>query len=294
LHDSAYQIVAELDSGGGGIVYKAWHTRLQKYVVIKKIKEGPFSDPKLVRTEVDILKNLKHSHLPQLYDFVSDSSGSSSVMELIPGQSFAELLKTGVRFSPQDVVRWGTQLSSALEYLHAQKPPVLHSDIKPAIISYRSAIAHNNTNPEYFRDLAIALARTGQIDEAFDLLTGIMQENIGSDSISLLRGELAFAGQDFYDAVRHFRELLDTTNDVRIRQRAYIYSDRALSMIPDLIDQRIDLLREAMGNMPLQYNAPFTERLAHALVLAGQMTGQGDGSSCFCLSCTFLAVTCKF
>ena len=135
LSDNAYQIVAELGEGGGGVVYQAWHTRLQKYVVLKRIKdESGLLQASRHRSEADILKNLKHANLPQLYDFLEDPSGVYTVMEFIPGQSFAELLKRGNIFPQPQVVRWAEQLSAALSYLHTQTPPVLHSDIKPGNI----------------------------------------------------------------------------------------------------------------------------------------------------------------
>ena len=135
LSDPAYRIEAELGAGGGAVVYKAWHARLQKYVVLKRIKdESGLIQSGLQRGEVDILKNLKHTYLPQLYDFLDGPSGVYTVMEFIPGRSFAELLKEGRRFEQKDVIRWAEQLSGALAYLHGQKPTVLHSDIKPANI----------------------------------------------------------------------------------------------------------------------------------------------------------------
>jgi len=135
LSDPAYSIEAELGAGGGSVVYKAWHSRLQKYVVLKRIKdESGLIQSGLQRAEVDILKNLKHTYLPQLYDFLDDPSGVYTVMEFIPGRSFAELLKETPRFGQKDVVRWAEQLSGALAYLHGQNPTVLHSDIKPANI----------------------------------------------------------------------------------------------------------------------------------------------------------------
>jgi serine/threonine-protein kinase len=130
-----YRIEAELGSGGGGVAYKAWHERLRKYVVLKRIKD----DSAIVRAgrsrgEADILKNLKHAHLPQLYDFLEDAGGIYTVMEFIPGRSFSETLKAGARYSQPNAVRWAEQLSGAIEYLHSQDPPVLHSDIKPGNI----------------------------------------------------------------------------------------------------------------------------------------------------------------
>lgn len=135
LSDPAYRIEAELGSGGGGVVYKAWHSRLEKYVVLKRIndKSGIVAAGG-ARGEADILKNLKHSNLPQLYDFLSDESGIYTVMEFIPGQSFSELLAGGKRFRQPDVVRFAEQLTDALAYMHGQKPSVLHSDIKPGNI----------------------------------------------------------------------------------------------------------------------------------------------------------------
>ena len=34
-----YQIVGEIGAGGAGIIYKAYHLNLQKYVVVKKIRD---------------------------------------------------------------------------------------------------------------------------------------------------------------------------------------------------------------------------------------------------------------
>ena len=132
LKDDTYRIEAELGAGSGGVVYKAWHKRLQKYVVLKRIRDNSkLAQLGLTRSETDILKNLKHPNLPQVYDFLDEPSGIYTVMEFIPGKSFARLLSEGERFSQPQAVRWAGDLSSALAYLHSQSPPVLHSDIKP-------------------------------------------------------------------------------------------------------------------------------------------------------------------
>ena len=63
-----YEIIGKIGSGKSGDVYKAYHKNLRTYVVLKKVKTELRN---LVnnRAEVDVLKNLRHSGLPQVYDF---------------------------------------------------------------------------------------------------------------------------------------------------------------------------------------------------------------------------------
>ena len=63
-----YEILEKLGEGAGGIVYKAYHRRLRQEVVIKRYRKGVISLSGN-RREADILKNLRHSYLPQVLDF---------------------------------------------------------------------------------------------------------------------------------------------------------------------------------------------------------------------------------
>ena len=57
LNDT-YTLLEQIGSGGGGIVYKAYHNRLKTYVVAKQIKEG-VKNILESRAEADILKKMK-------------------------------------------------------------------------------------------------------------------------------------------------------------------------------------------------------------------------------------------
>ncbi len=128
-----YEILGKLGEGSGGIVYKAYHKRLKKEVVVKRMRNKSISMT-VNRQETDILKNLQHSYLPQVLDFLNIDGEIYTVMSYIPGESFRQLLERGQTFTQNQLIRWGMQVCSALNYLHSQKPPVIHSDIKPANI----------------------------------------------------------------------------------------------------------------------------------------------------------------
>jgi serine/threonine-protein kinase len=132
LSDPTYRIEFELGSGGGGIVYKAWHTRLHKHVVIKELKSGVTNDIETQRNEVEALKNVKSEYLPQVYDFLIENGRIFTVMDYIEGDSFDKLLENGQKFTQPQVVKWYVQLSSALVTIH--KYNIYHRDVKPANI----------------------------------------------------------------------------------------------------------------------------------------------------------------
>lgn len=136
--NQTYEIKETLGKGGGGEVHKAYHLRLKTDVVLKKI-HNELVDKIDIRAEVDILKNLKHSYLPQVYDFLEINNEIFTVMDYIEGRDFENLLNSKEKFSPKDIIKWATQLVEALEYLHQQTPPIIHGDIKPANIMLTKA-----------------------------------------------------------------------------------------------------------------------------------------------------------
>ena len=132
---STYEILQEIGSGGGGVVYLGRHLRLGKWVVLKADKRTITAKPEVLRREVDALKNLSHTYIPQVYDFVTEGETVYTVMDYIEGESLDKALKRGERFPQAQVVEWACQLLEALCYLHSRPPHgILHSDIKPSNI----------------------------------------------------------------------------------------------------------------------------------------------------------------
>ena len=132
---STYEIVKEIGSGGGGVVYLGRHLRLGKLVVLKADKRTLSAKPEVLRREVDALKNLSHTYIPQVYDFVEQDGAVYTVMDFIEGESLDKPLKRGQHFPQAQVIGWACQLLDALCYLHSRPPHgILHGDIKPANI----------------------------------------------------------------------------------------------------------------------------------------------------------------
>ena len=142
--DSAGEFLAQLQSnyddirvintsGGGGVIYAGIHRRLGVRVVLKKIRSEHL-DTIGSRREMEILLNLKHTYLPQIFDFWQHGNDVFTVMEYIEGKSLKELLDSGMRFSEAQVIRLTRQLAEVLAYLHSAPGNIVHSDIKPANI----------------------------------------------------------------------------------------------------------------------------------------------------------------
>ena len=130
---STYTDIVEIGAGGGGTVFRAYHVRMQKYVVLKKIHDSIQNNVD-IRGELDILKNLRHSYLPTVLDFIIENGSVFTVMDYIYGESFESLLKKGTKFTQAQVLKYATQLGDVIQYLHNQAVPIVHGDIKPANI----------------------------------------------------------------------------------------------------------------------------------------------------------------
>lgn len=130
-----YEVQTKIGAGGGGIIYLGRHLRLGKWVVLKADKRMLSAKPETLRREVDALKNLSHTYIPQVYDYIVQDGVIYTVMDYIEGESLDKPLKRGERFAQAQVVEWACQLLEALCYLHSRPPHgILHADIKPANI----------------------------------------------------------------------------------------------------------------------------------------------------------------
>lgn len=119
-----------MGSGGTAKVYLAEHIKLNSYRAIKFIsKNHPLYHLQL--NEALILKNLKHSCIPIVYDIEENENGSYIVEQYIEGETLKNYVSSKGCLPEPDVIRFGLQLCDLIEYLHSQARPVLYVDLKP-------------------------------------------------------------------------------------------------------------------------------------------------------------------
>lgn len=145
LHER-YRIIGLIGSGGMGAVYLADDNRLDgRRCAIKETRLlAGLSDQaaQAIRDqfhrEANILARLDHPNLPKVSDYFSDGNRDYLVMDYVPGPDLHQMVVDARRedrfLNETTVLAWVSQLCDALSYLHDQKPPVLHRDVKPANI----------------------------------------------------------------------------------------------------------------------------------------------------------------
>lgn len=159
-----YEVKSQIGSGGGGIVYLGHHMRLDKTVVLKADKRKLSIKKEALRREVDLLKDLSHMFIPQVYDFVQENNVVYTVMDYIDGRSLDKVIADQIVLPQKDVIKWACQLLEALVYLHSRPPHgILHGDIKPSNIMLRS----NGDICLIDFNIALALGEEGAVKVGF-------------------------------------------------------------------------------------------------------------------------------
>lgn len=132
-----YEVLHEIGRGGMSVVYLAMDTHLNKQWAVKEIrKKGSGKNDEIVvnslLAEANLMKRLDHPALPRIVDIIDNGVTIYVVMDYIEGESLDKILLEYGAQPEEKVINWAMQIADALSYLHAQKPPIIYRDMKPA------------------------------------------------------------------------------------------------------------------------------------------------------------------
>jgi peptide/nickel transport system substrate-binding protein len=134
--NNRYRIVKLLGQGGFGAVYRAWDVNLSRPCAVKENMDASPEAQVQFGREATILANLIHPNLARVTDyFFLPGQGQYLVMDYVEGEDLQGMLeRTRASIPEPQALDWIGQVCDALNYMHAQNPPIIHRDIKPANI----------------------------------------------------------------------------------------------------------------------------------------------------------------
>lgn len=135
-----YKVLGVIAKGGMGVVYKAIHPSLKRYVVIKKMSNRKGADASRFKKEAQILLDLQSPYIVHLFDYFTEGSYRFMVEELVDGMSLDKLIQKQTSLPHPVAMLFMQDACYALKYAHSNE--IVHRDIKPGniLISKRGEI----------------------------------------------------------------------------------------------------------------------------------------------------------
>ncbi len=129
-----YRVEAELGRGGMGVVYRAWHLRLERVVALKMLLADPGARPVQLERflrEAKAVAALSHPNIVQVHDVGEVDGRPFFTMELVEGGNLAEQIQGAPQPARQAAALVAT-LADAVQVAH--QSGIVHRDLKPSNI----------------------------------------------------------------------------------------------------------------------------------------------------------------
>jgi len=160
-HVSHFHVVGLLGQGGMGKVYRATDSELNRDIALKVLTDqfvGNAEQAARLKREAQALAALNHPNIAAIYGLEEVDGHQALVLELVEGNSLADLLKAGRHggLRVDEALEIARQVADALEAAHDKG--IVHRDLKPANIAITA------DHQAKVLDFGIAKALQPQID----------------------------------------------------------------------------------------------------------------------------------
>jgi len=243
-----YRIVSVLGKGGMGIVYRAYDTKLDRYVAIKMLLYQAHNKERFIERFKREAKNhakLSHPNIVTVYGFIEYSNVLGIVMEYVEGESLEKVIIRQNRFNLYDVIYIVKQLLLGMGYAHSKG--FIHRDIKPSNIILNkegiTKIMDFGISKSLFENdmtktgsklgtvyyMSPEQIRGGEVTNRSDIYS------IGCTAYEMITGEPPFDSKSEYEVM-----------DSHLKKATPLISDK-MKGIPDQVDR---ILQKAMQKNP--------------------------------------------
>jgi serine/threonine protein kinase len=129
-----YVITDCVGRGGNGIVFKARHRLMRRFVALKTVDTRSLhhANEALARfkSEIDIVSRLEHPHVVRALDVLQTRTHLYLVLEFMGGKDLGAVIKERGPLPIHEAVHYALQAARGLQYAHSQG--IVHRDVKPA------------------------------------------------------------------------------------------------------------------------------------------------------------------
>ena len=126
-----YEVQDFIGQGAMGLVYRAYHIRLERTAAVK-VLQAMAPDPDTTarfRHEAQAIAQMRHPNIVNVYDFGEYQGTPYMIVEYVPGGSLANRLSEG-RLDTATTLKYLRGIADGLDYAH--ELGIVHRDVKPA------------------------------------------------------------------------------------------------------------------------------------------------------------------
>ena len=272
---NGYQLKRLLGRGGMAEVWYA-ENEIGKAAAVKILNENLTHNQQIVErfhNEALIMVKLEHPNIRQVYSYGYLGDRHCIIMEYLEGDDLEALMKSGRRFTDEELRTWWNQTVDALNYTHAMG--IVHRDIKPSniFLDKRGNIKLLDFGIAKVKE-TMSMTRTGTMmgtlmymspEQVMDSKNIDYHTDIYSLAVTFVH---LLSGKAPYDS--------DTTGDYAVR-KGIVEQDFDLSAVPN---QWRGFLRPYLakdpGQRPPLRPFEFVQDIARPRPVVGQSTMVGD------------------